>query len=127
MSLEIKNNLMIFSIPNSEAIVDIQRKTNKIRTVGSYYLSNLADQAEKFLNNLNGYFYVDLNASYLYCEEFFNDLCKNHFAGTGFVELHKLNRDFLSDFVGRIINYHHSAVIQMPYTLPTVRTFFENL
>lgn len=77
MSLEIKNNLMIFSIPNSEAIVDIQRKTNKIRTVGSYYLSNLADQAEKFLNNLNGYFYVDLNASYLYCEEFFNDLCKN--------------------------------------------------
>ena len=77
MSLEIKNNLMIFSIPNSEAILNIQRKTEKERSVGSYYLSNLADEAERFLNNLNGYFFVDLNASYLYCEEFFAKLCKN--------------------------------------------------
>lgn len=77
MSLEIKNNLMIFSIPNSEAIINVQRKTDKERTVGSYYLSNLADEAEAFLNNLNGYFYVDLNASYLYCEDFFSKLLEN--------------------------------------------------
>ena len=77
MSLEIKGNLMIFSIPNSEAIISVQRKTDKERTVGSYYLSNLADKAEEFLNNLNGFFYVDLNASYLYCEDFFSKLCEN--------------------------------------------------
>lgn len=77
MSLEIKENQMIFSIPNSEAIINVQRKTDKERTVGSYYLSGFADQAEEFLNNLNGYFYVDLNASYLYCEDFFNKLCEN--------------------------------------------------
>ena len=77
MALEIKGNLMVFSIPNSEAIIDVQRKTEKERTVGSYYLSNLADEATIFLNNLNGYFYVDLNASYLYCLDFYTRLIEN--------------------------------------------------
>lgn len=77
MALEIKNNLLIFSIPNSEAVINVQRKTEKTRTVGSYYLSNLADKAEEFLNGLNGHFYVDLNASFLYCEDFFNKLLEN--------------------------------------------------
>ena len=74
MALKIDKNQMIISIPNSEAIVNVQRKATKERTVGSYYLSGLADEAEAFLYNLNGYYYVDLNASYLYCEDFFNKL-----------------------------------------------------
>lgn len=77
MGLIIKNNQMIFSIPNSEAILNVQRISDKQRTVGSYYLSNLADESEAFLNDLVGNFYVDLNASYLCCVNFYNELIEN--------------------------------------------------
>lgn len=77
MAFEIKQNCIIFIIPNSEASIKVQRKTNKIRTVGSYYLSNRADEAEIFLNRLAGHFYVDLSASYLLCKDFYTKLIQN--------------------------------------------------
>lgn len=69
MSAIIQNGCVIFSIPNSEAIINVQRTTEKVRSVGSYYLSQQADEIEKFLNNLEGEFYIDLASSYLHCRD----------------------------------------------------------
>jgi len=77
MSVVIKDNHVIFSIPNSEAILDVQRITEKERTVGSYYLSQKADEIESFLNNLEGSFYIDLASSYIYCKEPYSELINN--------------------------------------------------
>ena len=77
MSAIIQDNCVIFSIPNSEAIIDVQRTTEKVRTVGSFYLSQQADAIEKFLNNLEGNFYIDLASSYLYCKDAYQELINN--------------------------------------------------
>lgn len=77
MSAIIQNGCVIFSIPNSEAIINVQRTTEKVRSVGSYYLSQQADEIEKFLNNLEGEFYIDLASSYLHCRDAYGELIKN--------------------------------------------------
>lgn len=77
MSVEIKNEQVIFSIPNSEALIKVQRKTEKLRSVGSYYLSQKADEVETALNNLEGKFYIDLSASFLMCKDAYSALIEN--------------------------------------------------
>lgn len=77
MGVEIIKNQLVFSIPNSEAVLSVQRITDKKRCVGSYYLSQKTDEVEAFLNGLVGNFYIDLGASYLYCHLFYEDLINN--------------------------------------------------
>lgn len=77
MSAIIDGNCVVFSIPNTEAIVNVQRTTDKQRSVCSYYLSQLADPIEQFLNNLEGSFYIDLASSYLLCKDAYLSLIKN--------------------------------------------------
>jgi len=77
MSVIIEGENVIFSIPNTEAIINVQRTTNKCRCVGSYYLSQKAAEVETCLNNLEGNFFIDLSFSYLSCKDAYFCLIEN--------------------------------------------------
>jgi len=58
--MEIVNDQLIIIVPNSEALIEAQHHGIKDRSVGQYYMSEKVDEVKKFLNNLTGYFYLDL-------------------------------------------------------------------
>ncbi len=77
MSVTIDGKYVIFSIPNTEAIINVQRTTSKCRCVGSYYLSQKANEVENCLNNLEGSFFIDLSFSFLCCKEAYFSLIES--------------------------------------------------
>jgi hypothetical protein len=77
MSTRIKDNQLIFQIPNSEAISVVQRGSILKRCVCNFYLSKKDAAVETFLNGCSGSFYVDLAASYALCKAPFMTLIEN--------------------------------------------------
>ncbi len=59
MSLIIFDDRIEITIPNSEASVNAQHVGIKDRTVGSYYMSEAPGDVRRFLNDLEGSFYID--------------------------------------------------------------------
>lgn len=72
-----KNGTVVIIPPNSEAVNEAQRFGSKPRTVGSYYVSNKAEEVTKFLNFFRGNYLIDIAFSYKNCLPFFKEMIAN--------------------------------------------------
>ena len=64
MSTVINDNILRIELPNSEAVIHAQHNGIDNKTVNGYYLNNQYDKVYKFLNNLEGNFYIDFLRTY---------------------------------------------------------------
>lgn len=70
----IDDSLIVFHVPNTEAPVNGQHYGCKDTSVGAYYMSEMQDSVEQFLNEFNGDFYMDLAVIYFNGIEIVNKL-----------------------------------------------------
>ena len=77
MAMLINDDTLTITLPNSEATINAQHKGISDRTVGSYYLSEIGLEVQKFLNELNGEFYIDLLRTVSNLESMINLLTYN--------------------------------------------------
>ena len=81
MAIIIKNDVLYIELPNSEATINAQHNGIKDRTDNSYYLINNYDEIFKFLNELNGNFYIDFLRVYDNISKLINKLKDNNLSG----------------------------------------------
>lgn len=70
-------NQMIILPPNSEARTSCQRFGPKARSVGSFYVSNLADKTMHFLKNFRGKYVINLALSFFLCHNLYEKITAN--------------------------------------------------
>jgi hypothetical protein len=67
---KINRDFIQFHIPNSETIIECQRKGIKDRSVGQYYIGNNIKAIEDFLRDFDLLYFVDFANSYVSLEAF---------------------------------------------------------
>lgn len=74
MALLLKEDRIEITVPNSEASICAQHEGIKDRTVGSYYMSDIYENVKEFLNDFEGFYYIDLTKTYYNMNKLYSEI-----------------------------------------------------